>query len=171
MDTPDKSEYIALANAAIERIEKLYEQRETIDAEVMKQEQFASAIANFLPDYERSLVIRRIENIQALQRVRDSGLTDSVRIVLGNAEDWLTTTQVRDRLLALGFDFSLYSTNPLASVSTTLRRMKPDDVEMKTNQDGITIYRWKDNRTAKKLAAMQQALANRRGGPPPLPGK
>ena len=36
----------------------------------------------------------------------------------------LTSAQVRDRLRFDGFDFSLYESNPLSSVSTTLRRLR-----------------------------------------------
>jgi hypothetical protein len=144
MDTMD---YFELVTNAFEKVEALQKQRETLDAEIMKLEQFISATANFLPDDQRDLMMKRMQVTQDLQRVRDSGLTEAVRIVLAAAEDWLTVAQVRDRLMTLGFDFSLYSTNPLASISTTLRRMKPEEVETRTTNDGVMAYRWKKEKS------------------------
>ena len=113
-----------------------------MDIEIAKQEQFVYATANFLPDETRQLATEKIRLIQDLTRVRDAGLTDAVRAVLAAEGGWLTATQMRDRLNSYQFDFGSYMTNPLASVSTTLRRMKPEDVEIGT-RDGVTAYRWK----------------------------
>jgi hypothetical protein len=135
-------DYFGLAIASIQKIEKLHKEREALDIEIAKQEQFVYATANFLPDEHRKLVTERIRLFQDLTRVRDAGLADAVRAVLAAEGDWLTTTQARDRLISLQFDFGSYTTNPLASVSTTLRRMKPEDVEIGTI-DGVTAYRWK----------------------------
>ena len=138
-DTPD---YLNLVIAAIEKIEKLHKERETLDIEIAKQEKFVYATANFLPDEARKLATERIRLIQDLARVRDAGLTDAVRAVLAAEGGWLTAAQMRDRLNSYQFDFGSYMTNPLASVSTTLRRIKPEDVEIGT-RDGVTAYRWK----------------------------
>jgi hypothetical protein len=168
----DDVNYYALITDAFAKMEHLRGQRESLDAEIVKLEQFISATANFLPDQQRDLVMRTVQNLQDLQRVRDSSLTESVRVVLAAAKDWLTTTQVRERLLALGFDFSLYTTNPLASISTTLRRMKPEEVESKSNADGVTVFRWKeDTKMAAKVEAMRRTMGNRKSGgmPPPPP--
>lgn len=142
MDTPN---YLALVRNAFEKIDELQTRRESLDAEIMKLEQFISATANFLPDDQRELIMDRLQSGQDLQRVRDSGLTESVRTVLAKEADWMTTTQVRDKLIALGFDFSLYTSNALASVSTTLRRLKPEEVQSKSNADGVTVFRWKED--------------------------
>jgi hypothetical protein len=44
-------------------------------------------------------------------------------------------------LEAGGFDFSSYKSSPLASISTTLKRFKPEDVET-AEIDGVAAYRW-----------------------------
>jgi hypothetical protein len=162
-------DYFGLVSQALSRVEELQTQREVIDTEIMKQEQFITATANFLIDEQRDLVLKRLEIIRDLQRVRESSLTESVRFVLGKADEWLTTSQVRDRLIALGFDFSLYSTNPLASVSTTLRRMKFEEVETRTTSDGITAYRWKNRKAIAKAAAIKLGIERQRTGIPPPP--
>jgi len=164
--------YITMAKNAFEKMDQLQKQRESIDADIMKLEQFISAIANFLPDDQREVVMGRLQSMQDLQRVRDSGLTEAVRTVLAAAEDWMTTTQVRDKLIALGFDFSFYTTNPLASVSTTLRRLKPEEVESKSNADGVTVFHWKDEtKLAARVAALRQVVESKKSGglPPPPP--
>jgi hypothetical protein len=60
--------------------------------------------------------------------------------------DWLTVTNVRDRLNKAGFDFSTYSSNPLASISAILRRMKPEEIESTVADGGVAAYRWKNTK-------------------------
>src|SRR5216684_6331356 len=50
------------------------------------------------------------------------GLTDACRAVLRNAAIPMSPTEVRDRLVAIGFDLSKYS-NELAAIHTVLRRL------------------------------------------------
>jgi hypothetical protein len=72
----------------------------------------------------------------------EAGLTEAIRSVLKkNYRQWLTVTQVRDRLESAGFDFSSYKSSPLASISTTLKRFKAEDVET-AEIDGVAAYRW-----------------------------
>ena len=109
---------------AFDKIEAFQKQRESLDAEIMKLQQFISATANLVPDILREATLSRLESTQELQSVRDIGLTEAVQIVLKSAEgDWLTVAQVRDRLLSLSFDFGLYTSNPLASISTALHSL------------------------------------------------
>jgi hypothetical protein len=50
------------------------------------------------------------------------GLTDACRVVLKNAGQAMSPTEVRDRLEAIGVDLSKY-TNSLAAVHTVLKRL------------------------------------------------
>jgi hypothetical protein len=158
----DHYTYVSLVAKAIDAIEKLRMQREAIEAEIMKQEQFIAATANFLPKEERELIVDRLKTIHVLHRVRQSGLTSAVRVVLSSTEAWMTAAQVRDRLISRGFDFSSYSSNPLASVATTLKRMKFEEVETGTTKDGVITYRWKDDEELAKAMAVKQALDDRK---------
>jgi hypothetical protein len=127
------------------KLERLYSDRESINGEIMKTEQFIAAAANMLPDNVRDLAIKRITVLQELYRVRDAGLTEAIRAILKTAKgDWLTVTNVRDRLSRAGFDFSSYTASPLASISAILRRMKSEEVETTMVDGGVTAYRWKD---------------------------
>jgi hypothetical protein len=101
----DHYTYVSLVAKAIDAIEKLRMQREAIEAEIMKQEQFIAATANFLPKEERELIVDRLKTIHVLHRVRQSGLTSAVRVVLSSTEAWMTAAQVRDRLMWGGNKF------------------------------------------------------------------
>lgn len=168
-------EFLTLITDAFEKLEELQRARETIEAETMKLEQLIAATANMLPDDVRTLVMQRMEMLRELSRFRDVGLTDAIRSVLRQGSgDWLTATNVRDRLLSLGFDFTAYSTNPLASISTTLRRMKPEEVETTTVDGGVAAYRWK--RLVDRVAGAQRnkefwTIRDAVAGRLPLPSK
>jgi hypothetical protein len=161
MDTP---QYIAVANDAMNKLEELQRQRDAIDAEALKLEQLVIATANMLRDEPKTLVLRRLAIVNALTQLREGGLTDAIRVILQAARgEWLTVTTVRDRLESAGFDFSTYTTNPLASISTTLRRMKAEDVDTKTTNEGVTAYRWKQQPSQlEKALAVKSAIANKK---------
>jgi hypothetical protein len=157
----DTTNYLAAAIDALNKFEELQRKRDAIEAEALKLEQLVLATANMLPDEQKDLLLRRMEIIQALTQLREGGLTDAIRAILQTAPDWLTVTNVRDRLVSAGFDFSSYSTNPLASISTTLRRMKPEEVE-NTAVDGVAAYRWKQPSKAEKAEAIRKAIISRK---------
>jgi len=59
------------------------------------------------------------------------------------AKTWLTPVEIRDALKRMGFPFDNYKANPLASIHTTLKRMVPAELEVKTQADGQRVYRLK----------------------------
>jgi len=62
----------------------------------------------------------------------------------GSAKDaWLTPVEIRDALKHMGFPFENYKANPLASIHTTLKRMVPAEMEVKTLKSGEKAYRLK----------------------------
>ncbi|HXM93674.1 MAG TPA: hypothetical protein VOA64_05375 [Candidatus Dormibacteraeota bacterium] len=68
----------------------------------------------------------------------------AIRAILKTAKgDWLTATNVRDRLSDTGFDFSSYLANPDLSIYEILRRMK--EAEASWVDGGFTVYRWKES--------------------------
>ncbi len=69
-------------------------------------------------------------------------LTECCRDILRQKGDWMTAVQVRDALFAAGFDFSSYTSNPLSSIHTTLKRMVPNELETETRAEG-QVYRSK----------------------------
>jgi hypothetical protein len=62
----------------------------------------------------------------------------------GSAKDaWFTPVEIRDALKRMGFPFENYKANPLASIHTTLKRMVPAEMEVKTLKSGEKAYRLK----------------------------
>lgn len=70
-------------------------------------------------------------------------LSECCRDILRAKKDWMSPVEVREALMAAGFDFSNYTSNPLSSIHTTLKRMVPEELENETRADG-QVYRWKN---------------------------
>lgn len=142
MDTKKKTDYYRLVEKEFYKLEKLQRQRDDLDVEIAKSKQFIAATANMLDDEERENVLRAIAVIEKVEKIAEAGMTDAIRSVLKkNYRQWLTVTKVRDQLKSAGFDFSSYKSSPLASISTTLKRFKSEDVEP-TEIDGVAAFRW-----------------------------
>jgi hypothetical protein len=75
---------------------------------------------------------------------RDAEESKSETSATGSAKDaWFTPVEIRDALKQMGFPFENYKANPLASIHTTLKRMVPAEMEVKTLKDGQKAYRLK----------------------------
>jgi len=77
--------------------------------------------------------------------VKETGLTDAVRTVLRASEVPLTATDIRKRLLQIGFDYSNYQ-NFLATLYLTLKRMEKQNEVTETPLDGKKAYKWRSVR-------------------------
>jgi hypothetical protein len=62
--------------------------------------------------------------------------------------------------LAAGFDFSSYTSNPLSSIHTTLKRLVPEELETDARAEG-QMYRWKTIKNSTDLALEEQQKAER----------
>lgn len=69
-------------------------------------------------------------------------LSECCRDILRQRNDWMSPVQVREALLAADFDFSSYTSNPLSSIHTTLKRMVPEELLTESRPEG-QVYRWK----------------------------
>ncbi len=137
-------DYRAVLISAIERLAELGNQRAEIELELAKLQQFIAATLNMLPDDQKEEFSTAVNKALKMTEVKTAGLTEAIRKVLqGENGNWFTVAQVRDRLISSAFDFSDYTANPLASISTTLKRMKPSEVESSLIA-GVTVYRWKE---------------------------
>jgi hypothetical protein len=75
---------------------------------------------------------------------REAEKSKSETSATGSAKDaWFTPVEIRDALKHMGFPFENYKANPLASIHTTLKRMVPAEMEVKTLKDGQKAYRLK----------------------------
>jgi hypothetical protein len=93
---------------------------------------------------------------EILRETSQIGLTGAVTSVLRGSDDWVTTIQVRDQLIKVGYDLERYK-NALAAINTVLSRFDPKQVESTTDEEtGKTMYRWRKPPTDrfKELAAL-----------------
>lgn len=78
------------------------------------------------------------------ERTAGAGAGREAAPAAGSAKDaWFTPIEIRDALKRMGFPFENYRANPLASIHTTLKRMVPAEMEVKTLKDGQKAYRLK----------------------------
>jgi hypothetical protein len=103
MSTDD---YRRALEAAIKEYETLGEERQRIDKRLS----------------ELAHTISTLSRLLGFTPTVSWGLTDACRVVLRNAGKPMTPTEVRDRLRAIGFDLSKY-TSELTAVHTTLKRL------------------------------------------------
>jgi hypothetical protein len=76
-------------------------------------------------------------------------------------KQWFTPVEIRDTLKRMGFPFENYKANPLASIHTTLKRMVPAEMEVKTLKDGQKAYRLKSaGEWTEAFAEVRQWLQN-----------
>jgi hypothetical protein len=151
--------YKAVLNEAISRLGNLTQKRDQLELDIQKTIQFIHATANMLPDAERDKFWFDVQQVASRAEIRTEGLTAAIKDILSKApKEWFTITMVRDRLVASGFDFSGYTSNPLASISTVLKRANPDQIENK-RVESVNAYRWNAKKAPdRKKFSLYQAL-------------
>src|ERR1700722_7907406 len=153
--------YSQLLKNALNESTELSSERARIDARLLKLQQFIYAAINLLPEEERSMYQAEVATLAS----QFGNLTDSIREILKLAtqrETFFTAAEVRDQLKSAGFDFSEYTSNPLASVNTILRRFRGDEVEV-SKRAGVTVYKGA-SRSSEKEAEKASRRAIRFGG-------
>jgi len=79
---------------------------------------------------------------QMLKETSELGLTEGIKVILKASDEALTTIQIRDALIRLGFDLNRYR-NALAAINTVLTRLPFVEVT-KTSDQGKASFKWKD---------------------------
>jgi hypothetical protein len=142
MDSNKNTDYRGMVKTEHAKLKRLLDQRDELDLEIAKSRQLIFAAANMLSDREREMVWNKMALTVAVKVMAEMGLTEAIKNVLQKyTGEWLTVTRTRDRLRDSGFDFSSYKSSPLASISTILKRLPPEDVE-RSEIDGVRAYRW-----------------------------
>jgi hypothetical protein len=137
------TDYNAILDGALAKLEVAMRQKSDAEIEVGKLKQFIYATMNMLSDEQRVIFMAKLDQLNFDDNTRAVGLKEAItRVLAAQPKKWFTVTKVRDQLLETGFDFRNYTANPLASVSTTLKRMKPEEVET-TTIEGVTAYQWR----------------------------
>jgi hypothetical protein len=121
----------------LNKIAGLVEHRDALDEQIDKLKKLASATYELMDDKEK---VAYSEVFEELNR-SDQSLTHEIRqaLLLGGGE-YLTPTQIRERLVKSGYDFSRYQSNPLVSIHSTLNRMK-GEVDTVVLEEGTKGYR------------------------------
>jgi hypothetical protein len=133
-------EYLKIFTEHLAKLGTLTTQRQDIEREIEKVTQMLSACYNMLSEDQQRTWSDTFTLAIEFQKREEMGLTEAIRNILqSNPRQWFTPIQIRDRLQELGFDFSGYTSNPLSSVHSVLKRFKPEEVR---TSDGIEGRRY-----------------------------
>ena len=135
------ADYRQALEAAVREYEELGRQRQDIDSRLAQLAQTIGSL-NRLCGFTANVFW---------------GLTDACRVVLRNAGQPMTPTEVRDRLEAIGLDLSKYSSS-LSAIHTVIKRLvEAQEVRLVELESGRFAYEWQ--RPAKSLALNEENLA------------
>src|SRR2546430_1076181 len=116
--------YSEMLGELVQRHVQLAKERDRCEIELSKLAQLIRAALNMLPDDKRAAAEHVLGTMEP-----PLGLRQAVRMAFkARPKEWLTPTEVRDYLTQIGFDFSSYTANPVASITTTIKRMVPDEL-------------------------------------------
>jgi len=120
-------------------LQKLCEQRKIIEMLIVNEHLALSSLAPLIEDKEkREAVLREI----AAARRKPAGLTEAVSETLHQTmHNSLSASEVRHWLEREGFDLSDYS-QPLATISVTLRRLEKSGRVKATREGRKVTYQW-----------------------------
>jgi hypothetical protein len=142
-----KQDYNKVLAESIIKIGKLAGQRDELEIQIGKLRQFIYATLNMLTDEERKTFDDAVRAVGEMFDAKSASLVEAIRKALQDSpKKWFTAAEVRNRVVVTGFDFSLYTSNPLSSVATTLKRLKRQEVET-SEIEGVAVYRWKERKS------------------------
>lgn len=150
-------DYRAALTAAIEEYESLGSKRREIDERLGQLAQTIGTLSRLL----------------GLTPTVPMGITDACRLVLRGGLP-MTPVEVRDRLMAIGLDLSVYS-NDLSAIHTVLKRLnEAGEIRLIPRQAGKHAYLWQ--RPARVIALSPEIAEFVRGhhrptAPPTKPTK
>jgi hypothetical protein len=131
-----KEEATRLAQQAETDLMELLSQRAELDEKIIRLRQFLKGLQPILgADYKSKLGQRSTKSSVE----EESGLKETCLEILQTAYEPLTATQIVNELRERGFSIDKYS-NPLAVVSTTLKRLVKNKEAYKKDIDGKTAY-------------------------------
>jgi hypothetical protein len=159
--------YMQMLLDLMEERQKWIDKRDESIREISRLSELVRATMNMIPAEQ----LARYEPVFERIEKRPPGLTTAIRACFtggtgfaaalrGNPEkseptsigqeipgaerkEWFTPVEIRDALKRMGFPFENYKANPLASIHTTLKRMVPAEMEVKTLKSGEKAYRLK----------------------------
>jgi len=119
-------------------LQRLCKERAFIEGQLANVNMALNSLARGIQDkQEREEVLKEIE----AARRKPAGLTECVSDFLRSTHDSMSANEVRTWLERQGFDLSEYS-QPLATVSATLRRLASSGRVEATRQGRNVTYKW-----------------------------
>ncbi len=154
---PEIPDYREQIKHHLVRFAQLTAERTRIDEELTKLRHLLRSLANMLSGDDRKETMDALEVLLGPQM----GLTDAIRNTLRQfAGIWMSPIEIRDKLRDFCFDFDSYTSNPLASIHSVLKRFPPEQVETRTVEGG-TEYRLVVSPPKSKVFDLLQQIANR----------
>jgi hypothetical protein len=146
------SPYQQQAIEALRSFADACQRRKQADQDMVRFRKLTVALADMLPETERSQIIQDLEASAVV------GFTDTIKQIYRRAyPDGVMPLQVRATLQGMGYDLSTQS-NPMASIHSVVRRLiASGEIEPNGNPD-FGGYRWKQpspgdlKRRAKELS-------------------
>jgi hypothetical protein len=133
--------YNLLLEQAFKDFGQLCRERQETEWKLAQKEQFIRATINMLSDEEKRAWEASLDELSS----EPVTLSDAIRKALQSTPNkFHTATQVRDALAKAKFDFSQYTTNPLSSIHSALKRLKPEEVQTE-KIDGVLAWKWRES--------------------------
>ncbi len=147
----DNAEYTRILENSVATLDQLEREKDRVELELSKIRQFIQATLAMFDRSPSGRLGARLAQMEAdLERESSSyGLSEAIRETLKAASPrFFSVANMRDALMKGGFDFSSYTSNPLAAVGTTLRRLSKNNDAIEVSEiDGVGAFRWKSERT------------------------
>lgn len=141
---------------ALAQLREWNERKKEAERQMTKLRSLVLANANMLSDDERAGFVEAVESY-------GTGITDSIREVYRQTyPKGLTPTQVRDQLIATGFDLNSQA-NPMASIHSVIKRLIASDEIESFGDATFGGYRWK----SKGLAPRREGFVYDKSPKPP----
>jgi hypothetical protein len=133
-------DYLQMLQQLVAERENWRERRDEADRQALRLDALIRATAKMLPLEQRAkgeILLDRLDK-------RPPGLGMGIRLCLSDPKHhWLTPVEIRNYLFEIRFGLENYTSNPLTSIHTTLKRMVPDEIEVKQLASGSKAYRLK----------------------------
>jgi hypothetical protein len=134
------TEYAKILLAHVKKLAELGDRKRELDDQMDKLKALVRATYELMDEKEKAVYS---DEVGGTYRAAQS-LMHEVRSVLIREGGFLTPTQIRDRLVKSGYNFSRYESNPLVSIHSTLNRIK-NELEIVTLEEGTKEYRFRRN--------------------------
>jgi len=136
-------EYLRIFQDHLTKLRRLALQQLETRNEIEKVIHMLSATYSMLSENDQKAVSDAFKTVVRLTEGQERGLTEAIKSVLqSNPKGWFNAIEVRDQLQESGFDFSGYTSNPLSSVHSVLKRFKQTEVKTRIGIDASKEYQW-----------------------------